>query len=461
MLADALLSHRLAAPTNVAPLRAQPCYSTLLALTVWLTITWDNVPREYFPLIAAAEGLALTLSYYLLRVSEIAVLSQGCLVVAQVTWMVDAFNGAPSPHWWSPLLLLAITIALSHWWQKQKALRLPPEFALIWQALYGLASVGVLYSWLAPKGTAPSWLVVSTLLALGLTAYGVITRAWFLAVCGQIFMLVSVLQFAGQLWDGKPAWGFPLAPIAALALFSGVSVQWFKREPGSEARIRNPLLQIARVYRWVALVMALCWVWQYIPAQEQIWFLASLGLSAFVWSGWRRNSEALLFSAVFTGSALVLFWLPLIGAPVETRMVYWPNLCVIVTLLGQRQLAQRLPGRYGLSQPIHNTIILIGGVSLWRFVSAWVLESASGFYLTASWSLLALGLFTCGIVLRERSYRWLGLGILACALTRVAVFDIWRLQSLYRVLSLMALGIVLLVLGFIYSKYQEKIKEWL
>jgi len=89
------------------------------------------------------------------------------------------------------------------------------------------------------------------------------------------------------------------------------------------------------------------------------------------------------------------------------------------------------------------------------------MESASGFYLTASWSLLALGLFGVGLLLRERMYRWVGLGVLALALGRVVFFDVWKLQTVYQVLSFMALGIVLLVLGFIYSKYQEKIREWL
>jgi len=98
---------------------------------------------------------------------------------------------------------------------------------------------------------------------------------------------------------------------------------------------------------------------------------------------------------------------------------------------------------------------------LWRFLSVWVAEPASGFYLTAGWSALALVLFAAGIALHERMYRWLGLGILACALGRVVVFDVWQLEMIYRVLSFMALGIVLLVLGFIYNKYQEKIKEWL
>ena len=88
-------------------------------------------------------------------------------------------------------------------------------------------------------------------------------------------------------------------------------------------------------------------------------------------------------------------------------------------------------------------------------------QRASGFYLTASWSVLALGLLAAGMVLRERMYRWLGLGVLACALGRVLVFDVWKLATLFRVLSFLALGIVLLVLGFVYNKYQEKIRQWL
>jgi uncharacterized membrane protein len=141
--------------------------------------------------------------------------------------------------------------------------------------------------------------------------------------------------------------------------------------------------------------------------------------------------------------------------------VYFPNLLAIIALLGQSQIARSFPDRYPLDAAIHNAVILIGGLSLWLFVSRWVQDMAGGFYLTASWSVLALGLFTAGLLLRERMYRWVGLGILACALGRVVVFDVWKLETIYRILSFMALGIVLLVLGFIYSKYQEKIKEWL
>jgi hypothetical protein len=47
------------------------------------------------------------------------------------------------------------------------------------------------------------------------------------------------------------------------------------------------------------------------------------------------------------------------------------------------------------------------------------------------------------------------------AVGRMVILDVWKLETIYRIASLFALGVVLLVLGFIYNKYQEKIKEWL
>jgi uncharacterized membrane protein len=234
-------------------------------------------------------------------------------------------------------------------------------------------------------------------------------------------------------------------------------VLWFARKPDANPRVREPLLQIALLYRWVALAMSIAWVCQYVPARERIWVLGLIGLGIFLLAGRLRNREALLFSAAFTVAALALFWLPFSEAPT----VYVPNLIIILALLAQAHITRRFQDRYSIDSYIQHAMILVGGLTLWVFVSRWVQDMAGGFYLTASWSLLALGLFTAGLVLRERMYRWLGLGILACALGRVVIFDVWKLEAVYRILSFMALGIVLLVLGFIYSKYQEKIKEWL
>ncbi len=464
MMVNAVLVHRQLAGVEDrrnertgAALRPQPSYFTVLALAIWLVATWDNTTRDVFPLIVAAESLFLTFSIYALRVREVALFSQGLLLLAQAAWLLNWLDHSLTLPWWNPCLLIGMSLVLSHWWPRQKILEARTQAGLLWPALYAVGINLVLYLWLTPKDNVPDWLLTTSLLALGLTVYGVITRAWFLAACAQLFLAVSIAQFGLQLWQAKPAWYFPLAPIAALSLLSFGTVQWFKRRPDADSRVREPLLQIAMIYRWVALVMSITWICDYVPARERIWLLALLGLWIFLWAGLWRNQEALLFSAAFTATALALFWLPLIEAPT----VYFPNLLVIVVLLAQRQIARRLPERYPVEPAVHNAVILVGGLSLWLFVSRWILAMASEFYLTASWSVLALALFTTGLVLRERMYRWMGLGILACALGRVVIFDVWRLETVYRILSFMALGIVLLVIGFIYSKYQEKIKEWL
>jgi len=177
----------------------------------------------------------------------------------------------------------------------------------------------------------------------------------------------------------------------------------------------------------------------------------------FVTAGWRRNQELLMFSAVYTLVGLGRFCVPWEGAPT----VYWPNLLAILLLLAQQRAAKRLPDSYRLPPEVHGGVIILGALGLWLYLSRWILQTPDGFYLTAGWSVLALVLFGAGMAVRERVYRWAGLAVLACALGRVVIFDVWKLEIIYRVLSFMALGIVLLVLGFVYNKYQEKIREWL
>jgi uncharacterized membrane protein len=455
MVFNAFWSH-LRTRESKAIVRVVPAFFTVLALIIWVPTTWYNTDVQNFPLALAIEAVALTFSIYLLRVRELTLFGQSYALIAQCAWLVHSFEPNVRWPWWNPALLIAITLGLSHWWQRQKAIVGGTSLAQFWQGLYALALIGVLHFWLRPLNSPATWLVLTSALAVGITAYGVVTRSWFLAACSQIFLAISIGQFALQLWQLKPQWFFPLAPLAALGLLSFATVNWFQRKPDSGAAVRESLLQFAMVYRWVALLMSLWWVQEYIPAWQRIWFLAALGFAVFLFAGWQKSREAVLFSATFTAAALALFWIPR-----NPTAVYLPNLLAILGVLAQQRIAKRLPERFSFDRNVHGALIIVGGLSLWLLLTRWISQSSGGFYLTAGWSALALVLFTCGIVLRERVYRWLGLAVLACALGRVVIFDVWKLETIYRILSFMALGVVLLVLRFIYNKYQEKIREWL
>ena len=106
----------------------------------------------------------------------------------------------------------------------------------------------------------------------------------------------------------------------------------------------QPILGLGLVYRVIALMMSIWWVHKYVPARENIWALAALGLVLFLAAGWRRNREMLIFGAVFTLVGLIKFWIPLNDVPT----VYWPNFLAILAVLAQQQFAKRAKENYRL-----------------------------------------------------------------------------------------------------------------
>ncbi|MEO6184252.1 MAG: DUF2339 domain-containing protein, partial [Verrucomicrobiota bacterium] len=220
-------------------------------------------------------------------------------------------------------------------------------------------------------------------------------------------------------------------------------------------------ISFTAIYRWVALLMTLAWIYQYIPSREQFWFLMLLGTALFFLAAKLQNRERFFFSAILFVIGLGVF---LFRSTQRETIFHWPNFIALLVLPILQQLAKRLAPKFALlTTEVHAATIGVSAVTLWIYISRLVTLTSSGahFFLTASWAGLALALFIVGLVLKERVYRWCGLAILGCAVGRVFISDIWKLETIYRILSFMALGVVLLVLGFLYNKYQEKIKEWI
>ncbi len=433
-----------------------------LALIIWLATTWVFTPPQYLAPVLAFEALVFTIAYYPLRLAELTLFGQIFLAIAQWQCGGILMEKNLSLPWWNPALVIAITVAISHWWQRQKTLVCQVELKQFCQGIYALATVGVLFLWLMPHFSAPAWLALTSVLAVGVTIYATLMRSWMLAACGQLFLLASVYEFLHQLYftrtTQKPEWIFAVVPIVLVAGLSIAALKWLKIYPAAKPQTPNTINTLAMVYRGAAVLLALSWTFEYIPVRERFWSLALTGGVLFLWNCWKPSRQVLIESAVFTLVGFVQLWTQ-VGVP--EMLVHWPNVLAILFLLAQQQIAKRTNAR--LPEAVHTSMILLGGCSLWLFVSSLVRHESGGFgfYLTAAWAGLALAIFTTGFILRERFYRWLGLAILACALGRVVFLDVWRLETIYRILSFMALGIVLLVLGFIYNKYQEKLKEWL
>jgi len=98
-------------------------------------------------------------------------------------------------------------------------------------------------------------------------------------------------------------------------------------------------------------------------------------------------------------------------------------------------------------------IVMVVGFDLSREVR--------GSWTTAGWSQLGLVMMLAGFLWREKAYRRTALGVFALALTRLLVFDIRHLETLYIMIALASLGVCLVAVSFLYGRYKEEIHRWL
>jgi uncharacterized membrane protein len=79
--------------------------------------------------------------------------------------------------------------------------------------------------------------------------------------------------------------------------------------------------------------------------------------------------------------------------------------------------------------------------------------------LSAYWALLGFGALVFGLLRDDRRFRIGGFALLAAAIAKVFLFDLSTLESIYRVLSFIALGLLLLAAAFAYQRIRARIME--
>jgi len=83
----------------------------------------------------------------------------------------------------------------------------------------------------------------------------------------------------------------------------------------------------------------------------------------------------------------------------------------------------------------------------------WLLgEVMPGELTTLAWGVAASGLFVLGFAVRERWYRFAGLGVLALTLGRLMFVDLSGLPPDQRILTFLMLGVMLLAVSYIYTR---------
>jgi uncharacterized membrane protein len=82
---------------------------------------------------------------------------------------------------------------------------------------------------------------------------------------------------------------------------------------------------------------------------------------------------------------------------------------------------------------------------------------ASQLSLSIIWAMYAVALVSAGIVRRMRLLRILGILLIGITIVKVFFFDLSELRTIYRIISFIILGLLLLLVSYFYNRFKHRI----
>ncbi len=93
-------------------------------------------------------------------------------------------------------------------------------------------------------------------------------------------------------------------------------------------------------------------------------------------------------------------------------------------------------------------------------VAALAVKLSSG-HITIAWSLLGLATFLLALVVGERSFRLAGVALLLVSVAKIVLMDVWNLPTPDRITTFIILGLALIGVSFLYTRFSGTIRKYL
>lgn len=322
----------------------------------------------------------------------------------------------------------------------------------------------------------------------------------------QIVGLLSVFlaYFAHLLWLlGNPLLGHPLQAVTAhqnnlvyLFIYAAIFAMptlWREENAFSDAtKVLLPLLNGGGSFGAAALVI----ITFFAPQRAGLFFLISLFFLAVAIMSWTRHRSrfATSFYACFGYLALSAAIFSHFQSPQYFIWLGWQSLLVISTAIWFRSkivvVANTLiylgiflaylilaPSTGGVNVSYAVVALLSARLLNWKterltlktelmrnayLASAFVIipyglyHAVPRNYVSLSWLGAAVFYFVMSLLLNNKKYRWMAILTIFLAVIYVFVVDLARLEAGYRIMSFLALGMVLLAISLLYARSRKK-----
>jgi uncharacterized membrane protein len=427
--------------------------------------------------VAAWMLLAVLMGFAAERLTSVDLALQTDVLAASALVRILLINLFVSDHWGAlsqRAITIGISAALFYCCTRRKsgsdvlhAEYIPAAYSWAGSTLLGL----LVWYELRPISVAVGWGV----LGLVLFEIGMVRRLSYLRQQGYVLFAASFIRI----------------------FFANLSV-------GGNSHLFNP-----RMYTVVPLIAAYFWVYERLHAEEDrsrfdrvigsaaAWFgtAAAVVLTYFefnpewvvvVWSSlvfvlvlvaWLLDRKIFLAQAltllVAVAARAVLFNLfsaPLVAGPFwSSRLFCVGSACAVVLLslpigfrLRKMSPATTLPGGVAgwagmlLSRPEQPLFF----VPLLLLTILLAVQMRAGM-ITIAWSALGIVTFLFALLVKERTFRLAGLGLLLLGVGKILIIDMWKLAPTDRYITLIVMGAALLLVSFLYTRYREAILKLL
>jgi hypothetical protein len=222
-----------------------------------------------------------------------------------------------------------------------------------------------------------------------------------------------------------------------LALVSSVLTYAFALRARKEADGR-----VLDVATWPATLFLLAGLAALLPAWaiSPAWALIALGLAEF--EGRSLRAQAILLSAVVVARCLSI--------DMETAQPVLPIAPVIVCLWAA-MLRREIGGLHRMYDSLLATLLL----------GALIFHEVTGSVLTVAWGVEALGLLAAGFALRDRVLRLSGLALFLICTLKLFFWDLRNLETLPRIVSFIVLGLLLVAVSWVYTRFRDQVQKFL
>lgn len=449
---------------------------TFAGTTLAAVLAYKEVSSPWIAVVWAAFALILLIAGDRLKRAELHI--QACLLsIGSFAQIVLVNLPDKEPFGWYPRITLRLATAVltavlfyaSARWAARGEFAWSEALAIAYDwAGSALVALALLYE-LSPLHVAPGWAI------FGLVVFevGILRKSVNARLQGYAAFALAFLRiFYANLGAPRHDLLVTTLPIVAIFYYAYARLDLLKER---DFLAREKQLFAASILSYTAaatlattLLYALDSGW--VAAG---WAALALASIAVAWAG--RREVFLRHSLLLAGA---VFCRALFFNLSETNAVIWPwlgarslHVLVAVALLfaamafafplsarnakpGSR-IADR-PWRLPIDRP--EQVFFFLPLTLLTILIA---HDVSGGRVTMSWGIEAFVVFVFALMAGERSFRLTGLGLLLLCVAKILLLDVWRQQRSDRFVTFITLGVALLIVSYLYSRYSETIKRYL